>query len=283
VTVEPPPPPPTRPTTAPTAATAPADRPDIETLRKSWQESHPGEPLPPDLAESSATQPAASTAPAVAATKPASTQPAPKPQIHRVRLARKGADAYAMIDGRDLVYEVDPKIFDDLAAEMHSRAVAKLEADKVSGLGLVRGDARTSFAQAGGKWIYREDATVSIDEQKVKDVVNALRDTKAHRFVSYQATPADLPKYKLDAPALRVIATVPNAKDVELLISPEGPAGDTDKSRYATVAGSNTVFLLKADQISKLDKKLVDFEKSETKSTASTPPPSPSALGGDLE
>jgi hypothetical protein len=291
VTVESPKPKPpaTQPTTRPHKNAAPTSqpgKPDVAELRRMWQANHPGQPLPPDLAteetEESAEAAGTTTAPAAAvttapsaSTQPAvASQPAPPPKVYRVKFAKKGADVYAMVDGVDLVYQIDAKIYEHIAAEMRDRTVANFEVPQVTSVALVRPGDEMEFTQADGKWSYKQDNTVALDDQKIKDLLNAIRDTKAQRYVRYKAAPADLAAYKLDAPATKVIITTTGSKKTELRISSEGPAGDAEKSKYASVTGSDTVFLLKGDQVDKLAKKLGDFTKSE-KTASSTPPPRP--------
>lgn len=268
VTVTPPKPPASQPSTRPHKDAAPSSQPgepDVAELRRTWQQNHPGQPLPPELAGDESQ--GATSAPS---SQPIASQPAPPSKIYHVKLAKKGADTYAMVNGSDLVYQIDPKIFEHMAAEMHDRTVAKFEVPQVTSVALVRPGDDMEFAQADGKWTYKQDNTVALDDQKVKDFLNTIRDTKANRFVRYQATPADLAQYKLDAPATRVVVTTSNGGRTELLISQEGPAGDAEKSKYASVTRSGTVFLLKGDQVEKLAKKLSDFTKSE-KPAPSTP------------
>lgn len=285
VTVDAPKPPASQPSTRPhknMEATSKPGKPDVAKLREAWQKSHPGQPLPPDLASAEAeVNENTASAPAVATTEPATpppaSQPAPPPKIYRVKLAKKGADAYATVEGSDLVYQIDPKIYEHLAAEMRDRAIAKFDVAQVTSVALVRPNDDMEFAQSDGKWSYRQDSTVALDDQKVKDLLNAVRDTKAYRYVRYQAAPADLTAYKLDTPATKVVVTATDGKKTELRISNDGPAGDTDKSKYATVAGSGTVFLLKGDQVDKLAKKLSDFTKSE-KAASGSPPITPGTV-----
>jgi len=288
VSVEAPPPPASRPaTTAPhkgaTPESQPSGAPTVAELRRLWRENHPGEPLPSDLAEGdtdaedhAATAPATAPAPTTAA----ASQPAPPPKLYRVRLARKGTDAYAMIDESDLVYQIDPKIYEHLDAEMRDRSVAKFEVPQVISLALIRPDGEMEFTQVDGKWSYRQDNTVTLDDQKIKDLLNAIRDAKVHRYVRYKAAAADLAAYKLDAPANRIVVTASGGRKTELLISADGPANDRDKSRYATVVGSDAIFLLKGADVDKLaKKKLSDFTKSNKPAAAapsgSTPPAEP--------
>ena len=187
-----------------------------------------------------------------------------------------------MIDGSDLVYQIDPKIYEHLDAEMRDRSVAKFEVPQVTSLALIRPGGEMEFTQVDGKWSYRQDNTVALDDQKIKDLLNALRDTKVHRYVRYKAAPADLAAYKLNAPANRIVVTASGGRKIELLISADGPAKDRDKSRYATVVGSDAIFLLKGSDADKLaKKKLSDFTKSNKPAGAAPSGGTPPAEPGD--
>ncbi len=279
------PPPPTQPTTSPATPTSTRpDAPTLEDLRKKWEQDHPGQPLPEDLARTLATQPAAtptrpatSTAPTTStapSTKPAPPPPPPPPKVYRAKFAKKGADAYAMVDGSDLIYQIDAAVYRHVAAEMRDRTVARFEVPKVTSVAIVRPEGEMEFAESAGKWTYRQDPTVTLDDQKIKDFLNALRDAKVERYVRHKAAAADLATYKLDKPGLRIAVDAGGDRKIELLISSDGQQGDPDRSKYACVTGADTVFLLKGDQIDKLSKKLTDFVK--TSGSSSSPPPTPS-------
>ena len=110
-----------------------------------------------------------------------------------------------------------------------------------------------------------EDPVVPIDKQKVTDVCNALREIQTHRYVDYDAD--DLAGYGLAGDVDRVAVTLSDRRRIEILLSATGPAGDPDKSRYALLAGTRKVFLLKGEQADKFQQKLEDFEKTAGSST----------------
>lgn len=194
--------------------------------------------------------------------QPAASQPEPPPPpptIHRLVLSQKGGKTYACREDRDLVYELENKIYDDATAEMHDRQVARLDTATVTDLTLVVGGSELSFRKSGDEWTYVADPVLPIDKTKIDEVLNAVRDLKTHRYVAYQAD--DLAKYGLTGQVDRVSLVADGGRRIEILLSPTGPAGDTDKSRYAVLSGSKAVFLLKDDQVNKFTKKLDDFEK----------------------
>ena len=128
-----------------------------------------------------------------------------------------------------------------------------------------------TFRKTGDDWKYLGDLVLPIDKEKVTKVLNDVREIKTHRYVDYKA--GDLKPYGLDQPALRLSLAGADGQRTTVLISATGPQDDPDKSRYAVVEGQNKVFLLKSDQVSKLERKLDDFEKSASgESTPATPP-----------
>jgi hypothetical protein len=206
-------------------------------------------------------------------TQPAASQPAPKPTIYRLMVAQKDGKTYACREGNDLVYELENKIYDDATAELHDRQVTKLDTATVTELALATGGGELVFNKSGEAWTYAGDPVLPIDKAKVDEVLNAIKDLKTHRYVAYQA--ADMGKYGLAGQTSRVSVVAEGGRRVEMLVSVTGPAGDPDKSRYAVLAGSKAVFLLKGDQVDKFTKKIDNFEKS------STPAPSPpGGMGG---
>ncbi|MGQ9649977.1 MAG: DUF4340 domain-containing protein [Phycisphaerae bacterium] len=185
--------------------------------------------------------------------------PPPPPTIHRLMISQKGGKTYACRQDRDLVYELENKIYDDAIAEMHDRQVAKLDTATVTDLMLVVGGSELSFRKSGNEWTYVADPVLPIDKTKIDEVLSAVRDLKTHRYVAYQAD--DLAKYGLTGQVDRVSLVADGGRRIEILLSATGPTGDPDKSRYAVLSGNKAVFLLKEEQVTKFTKKLDDFEK----------------------
>jgi len=207
------------------------------------------------------------------ATSAPTTAPArrrlPKPKVKTFRLvvARKGGKVYAKAEGNELIYEIDPLIRTHLLAELHDRRIFRFSSSQVVGLTLELEKERHDFAKREDKWVYLTDP-IPIDEQKVTDLIDALRDMRTHRFVSYHAT--DLERFGLDDPAKQVVITLDDGTTYRLLVANDGPdRGEDRRSRYAVVrkgeqdAGPWKVFLLKPEQIRKFDKRLSDFEKKD--------------------
>jgi len=193
------------------------------------------------------------------ATAPAE-KPKPKDVIHRLALAKVDSVVYARLDDQDTVYEVSDKLYEDATAEVHDRQIAAFEVSEVTTVSFGTGDAAIVLGKSGeDDWKYLADPVLPIDKEKVKEALNDLRDLKTHRYVDYVA--ADLAKYGLGK-AVDAVEVSLAGKKIGIQISKTGPADDPDDSRYAVVAGTQKVFLLKGEQTDKLARKLEDFEKS---------------------
>jgi hypothetical protein len=167
---------------------------------------------------------------------------------------------YACLDDQDTVYEVSDKLYEDAVAEMHDRRIAAFEVSEVTTMSFGTSDARIVLGKSGeDDWKYLADPVLPIDKEKVKEALNDLRDLETHRYVDYAA--ADLSKYALGK-ALDAVEVSLAGRKIGIQVSKTGPADDPDDSRYAVVAGTQKVFLLKGEQADKLARKLEDFEKS---------------------
>ena len=199
--------------------------------------------------------------------------------MYRLQLAQKDGVTYACVAGNDTIYELDGKVFEDATAEMRNRQITKFTVDEVTELAFKTKAAQITLRKDGENWKYVEDALLPIDGKKVTDVLNVFRELRTHRFVEYDAD--DLAKYGLTGEVDRVSFSTKSGQKTEILLSATGPAGDTDKSRYALVADTKQVFLLKGDQAVKFEQKIRDFEKSaNAPADNKMPPGGPGGPGG---
>ena len=182
---------------------------------------------------------------------------------HTLLIARKDGKVYGAVAGSDVVYELSEQVYDDAVAELHDRKIADFKVEDVTEVGVSIADAPLVFTKSGATdWKYQVDPLLPIDAEKVKQLINDIRDLKADRYVAYAAS--DLGKFGLGAGTTNVTASLKDGRRIDLRISSQGPEGDADNSRYATVADSNKVFLLKGEVADKFNKKLEDFEKEST-------------------
>jgi len=174
---------------------------------------------------------------------------------------RKGK-VYARRDDGELVYEIDYRIMNNLVAELHDRRAFPIgEAADVMRMSISNGADTVAFERIGDKWIAEADPALPIDGGKITAALNMFKAIKTGRFVNYQAT--DLVQYALDIPAISISVRNTDGSTVQLDVSGTGPENNPEKSRYATLNGSNKVFLLELNYVGKLNKSLGDFESAE--------------------
>ena len=212
----------------------------------------------PEPASKPATQPATqatrpatrpTTKPTTQASQPTTTKPAPKPIVaqHQITVAKVGVGEFA------------PSLYDDLVGGLRGKKIWTIVPDEIRGLKAVAGTDSLELKKDGKAWKYTADAYVKIDAEKVtKHLEEDLKELTATKFVTHAAA-GDLKKYGLDKPWLRLTLTDAKGKTWALTVSHTGES--KTKDRYATASTVPGVFVLAADTIDKLGKKLKDFKK----------------------
>ena len=193
-------------------------------------------------------------------TLPAETQPAEQePERHRLLVSKQDDQIYAVLDGSDLVYQLDPAVYEHLSAELHDRRVLRFSPDQVERLQISSGETEQELvlARVDDAWTYPADEFFQIDGEKVQRRVQDLRQIEALRFVDLEATEPG--KYGLGQPAVQVDLALSDGESISLRVSARGP--DDGPERYAMVAGQPKVFLLRGEDVARLQATLSDFEK----------------------
>ena len=229
----------------------------------------PAPPPPPASQPATATAPATASAPTTALAPTTTTGPATAPATQPTRyqthhagpllVAKDKTFSYVWQDGAKpvVVGELSGELHDRLAAEMRDRKVMKVQADQALAFKLVADKTSIEFNKEAEKWSYTGDRHVRIDEKKVTDFLSSV-DLKAQRFVDYAEKPA-LARFGLDAAVQTLEVKYKDGKTLRLSISRTGPVGSED--RYAASSEVPGVFILAANDLGKLKKKLADFQK----------------------
>ena len=193
-------------------------------------------------------------------TSPAATQPPEQqPERHRLLVSKRNDQVYALLDGSDLVYQLDPAVYEHLSAELHDRKVLRFSPDQVERLEISGGEMaqKLVLTRVDDEWAYPADEFFQLDDEKVQRRVQDLRQIEALRFVDLQATEPG--KYGLSQPAVQVDLALGDGTLLSLRVSARGP--DDGPQRYAMVAGEPKVFLLRGEDVDKLRITLGDIEK----------------------
>ncbi len=220
-------------------------------------------PLMIELLENMIAERDAKAAEESAEDKPEEKQ-ASKPKVgknqFRLALAQQEGKVYAALASNETIYEVGQAQLDNAMAELHDRQIAKFEVADVKEV-IFADDGQVTLSRVdSSKWKALEDPVLPIDGQKVTEALNDFRDLKTHQYVAYDTD--QLEAFGLASEDVsRVSVTLKDGTRTEILVSPKGPENDAGTNRYATVNGSNKVFLLTEEQAEKIDRSLSDFEE----------------------
>jgi hypothetical protein len=206
----------------------------------------PPPPPPPTTTEAAETQPAET--------------PRPPPEVFTLVASKKDGKAYVMVGGSDTICEVDPRVFDNLDAELLDRRLVPSAISNVTAVTITPdGSTPFTFERSGDNWSLVGEASFPVDPTKVTTLVQALNDLKAQRFASYKAD--DLAAFGLDKPHRAVTLKTADGSTVELLISSKGPVGDTTGQRFAMLAGSGRIAIITKDDAAKFDGDVKSFQR----------------------
>jgi hypothetical protein len=101
-----------------------------------------------------------------------------------------GKGYYAKVGDKDTIYLVSSEVAAPLKKDFQDTTVFRFDTDKVqsvklSGWKKLIGSVTTrTFEKKDGKWSVKEDATYTVDEEKLKSFLNPLSHLQAERFVS---------------------------------------------------------------------------------------------------
>ena len=116
-----------------------------------------------------------------------------------------------------------------------------VESDDIDSLSVTAGNGdRTVIEKDGDRWRIVEPFPVNVDVTQVVSLSSSLASLEVQRVVAEPEDAPDLEAFGLAEPTIEVGFTTADGADARLLIGGRSPAGN---DLYATVAGSNRVFL----------------------------------------
>lgn len=193
--------------------------------------------------------------PPAPASQPADATP-PSPVTHEILFSKHDDKSYAMKVGADVICEVDAKIIDDLHAELLATKLLTFEPSAITSVAIGGANAFTLEKKAD-TWKLAGESSFAVDAAKVLNLLNALRDLHAKRYVSYTAgNPAE---FQLDAPATTITIKDDKGAQHQLNVSATIP---TEGGRYASLAAMpDRILVIGPDDVTKILKKVTDFQK----------------------
>ena len=151
-------------------------------------------------------------------------------------------------------------------------AAFDVESDDIDSLSVTAGNGdRTVIEKDGDRWRIVEPFPVNVDVTQVVSLSSNLANLEVQRVVAEPGDTPDLETFGLAEPGIEVGFTTTDGTDARLLIGERSPAGN---DLYATVAGSNRVFLISGfldttfDQTTfdLRDKSILDITRNEVDS-----------------
>jgi hypothetical protein len=173
--------------------------------------------------------------------------------------ADKEGRRFAKLAGGDLVFTLSPQLSSRLVDEFRSRKPwPTLDAAQVEKLSY-QGPAPFVLKKKDGDWSLATDAKAKVNSKQVTDTLDALAGLKAVRYVA--DAKADLKLYGLDPAVWTVEVETASGKRTLLIGRAEGDS----KRVYATVPGSDAVFVIGETETQRMLRPLPEFLVKKSK------------------
>ncbi len=135
--------------------------------------------------------------------------------------------------------------------------VFDVDSDDIDSLSVAAGNGdRTVIEKDGDRWRIVEPFPVNVDVTEVVSLTSSLANLEMQRVVAEPEDAPELAAFGLAEPAIEVGFTTADGADARLLIGERSPAGN---DLYATVAGSDRVFLISGFLDTTFDKTTFDL------------------------
>lgn len=171
-----------------------------------------------------------------------------------------GGDVYAKKPGESRVFLVAAVVDDTFrrsAFDLRDKTVLKFDRDKVDGLEITRGGTTMQFARKGADWMIVKPAAMRADFAAIEGLVTSLQATQMQKFVSPEATPAELRAYGLDTPSASASVLMGSARATLVL-------GRTDNAEtYARAASRPMVLMVAPTIVADLAKPLSEYRRRD--------------------
>jgi hypothetical protein len=187
---------------------------------------------------------------------PVEVQPPPE-SLELLATAHDGR-YYAKRADRQTVYEVGKEFYDRLLQEYRTDEVLAFDDATVQHFSIRSGNDTHAFKRSGDRWIYEAEPDLPLDAKKVDNLLLQMKDLHTQRYVTHTAD--DLAGYGLADPFHRVTVALEDGSIHTLLVSNRICNRDPKKGYYATLDGSNGVFLVARTDAQRFKISLDDLE-----------------------
>ncbi|HLE25969.1 MAG TPA: DUF4340 domain-containing protein, partial [Thermodesulfobacteriota bacterium] len=160
---------------------------------------------------------------------------------------KESGDYYVKLDLDNSAYSVSEFVLRQIPESVNDirvRRIVKLDAEKVRGVEINRGDNKISILKEGNKWKLGDDNSKKVDESKVGELIADIRSLELEEFVD--DNPKDLSPYGLEKPAVELSILESDKRRTVLF-------GKTEKDKvYVKFADGKSVYLVGDNIISKI-------------------------------
>ena len=171
-----------------------------------------------------------------------------------------GGDVYAKRAGETQVFLVSSIVEDTFrrsAFDLRDKTILNFDRDKVDGLEISRAGVTMQFARKGADWAIVKPAAMRADFAALEGLITSLSATQMQKFVSAEATPAELRAYGLDRPSATASILMGSARATLVL-------GRTDNAEtYARDASRPMILMVAPTIVADLAKPLSDYRRRE--------------------
>ncbi|MGH7800874.1 MAG: DUF4340 domain-containing protein [Thermodesulfobacteriota bacterium] len=160
---------------------------------------------------------------------------------------KESGDYYVKLGSDNSVYSVSEFVLRQIPESVNDirvRRIMKLDAEKISGVEINRGDNKISILKEGYKWKLGGDNSKKVDESKVGELIADIGSLEVEEFVD--DNPNDLSPYGIDKPEIELTILESDKKRTVFF-------GKIEKDKvYVKFADGKSVYLVGDNIISKI-------------------------------
>ncbi|MGR3318430.1 MAG: DUF4340 domain-containing protein [Candidatus Anammoxibacter sp.] len=173
----------------------------------------------------------------------------------------ESSNYFGMVEGNDLVFELDRKIVDHFNSEIVSKSIQRFNASKVKKLVLSYRDREVIFGRPEGVWKVVQPEIADINSREIEYINWLLSDLKADRIIEYNLN--NVIGYGLDNPDVKVTVHLDDNSLFEVLAVNNG-RGD---GYFVMSRNSNCIYSVNSEVI----KMLIEQDIVPVNNKAETP------------
>ncbi|MGR3218918.1 MAG: DUF4340 domain-containing protein [Candidatus Anammoxibacter sp.] len=153
---------------------------------------------------------------------------------------------YGMVEGDDLVFELDRKVVGYFYSEIVSKSIQRFNASKVNKLVLSYPDRKVIFGRPAGVWKAVQPVVDDVNSREIEYMNWLLSDFKADRIIEYNLN--NVISYGLDIPDIKITVHLDDGKLFEVLAVNNG-RGD---GYFVMSRNSNCIYSVNTEVIKML-------------------------------